>query len=105
VPVDGKATAAREAISFTTATGAGVARATTDLLALDADGDGPAWEARAADLWAAPRVAEGADAEAADLTFDAADSVDPVSSANADGAEASNPPIPKATARAPTRPT
>jgi hypothetical protein len=75
------------------------------LFAIAAVGAAPDREPRAADLGAAPRVAAGEDAEAADLTFDATDSVDPVSSANADGAEASKPPIPKATARAPTRPT
>jgi hypothetical protein len=65
---------------------------------------GPEWELRAADFRSAPRVADGEDAEAADLTFDPADSVDPVS-AIAAGAEANSPPTPNATARAPTRPT
>lgn len=105
MPVDGRDTAAREAIAFAEPAEADVDRATTDVLPIDADGAGPEREPRAADLGAAPRVAEGEDAGAADLTCDPADSVDPVSSANADGAEASSPPIPNATARAPTRPT
>jgi hypothetical protein len=45
------------------------------------------------------------DAEATDLTLDPADSVDPVSSADATAVEANSPPTPNATARAPTRPT
>ena len=102
MPVDGRDTAAREAIPFTEPAGADVDRATSDLLAVAAAG--PEREPRAVDLRSAPRVADGEDAEAADLSFDPADSVDPVS-ANADGAEASSPPTPNATARAPTRPT
>jgi hypothetical protein len=103
VPDDGRDTDAREAIPFTAPVGAGVDRATTEVLAVEAAG--PEREPRAGDLRSAPRVADGEDAEAADLTVDPADSVDPVASANADGAEASSPPTPNATARAPTRPT
>ena len=51
---------------------------------------------------AAPRVDDGDDVEDAELTLDPAASV---LSAKAAGAEANNPPIPNATARAPTRPT
>jgi len=115
VPVDGRDTAAREAIAFTTPAGAGVDRATTGLLAIATAGAGPDRELRATDL--APRVADGEDAEDAeaaeaaeaaeptDLTLDPADSVDPVSSADATAVEANSPPTPNATARAPTRPT
>jgi len=85
------------------ATRAGVARTAADLLAVDAADGGPESEPRAAVLRCAPRVADGADAGAADLTVDPGDSVDPVS-ARAAGAEAYNPPTPSATARAPTRP-
>ena len=102
LPVDGRDTAAREEIPFTAPAGAGVDRATTDLLAAEAAG--PEWEPRATDLRSAPRVADGEDAEATDLTFGPADSVDPVS-AIAAGAAANSPPTPNATARAPTRPT
>ena len=112
MPVDGRDTAAREAIAFTTPAGADVDRATTGLLATATAGAGPDRELRATDL--APRVADGEDAEAAeaaedaeatDLTLDPADSVDPVSSADATAVEANSPPTPNATARAPTRPT
>jgi hypothetical protein len=109
VPVDGRDTAAREAIAFTTPAGADVDRATTGLLATATAGAGPDRELRATDL--APRVADGEDAEdaeapeATDLTLDPADSVDPVSSADATAVEANSPPTPNATARAPTRPT
>ena len=102
MPVDGRDTAAREAIAFTTPAGADVDRATTGLLAVEAAG--PERELRAADLRSAPRVADGEDAEAADLTSDPADSVDPVS-AEATAVEANSPPTPNATAKAPTRPT
>jgi len=104
VPVDGRDTAAREAIAFVEPAEADVDRATTDVLPIDADGAGPEREPRAADLRSAPRVAEGEDAGAADLTCDPADSVDPAS-AIAAGAEANSPPTPNATAKAPTRPT
>lgn len=105
VPADGSDTAAREAIPFTEPAGAAVGRATTDLLAIAAVGAEPDRDPRAADLRSAPRVADGEDAAAADLTFDPADSVDAVSSAQATAVEANSPPAPKATARAPTRPT
>jgi hypothetical protein len=118
VPVDGRDTAAREAIAFTTPAGADVDRATTGLLATATAGAGPDRELRATDL--APRVADGEDAEDAEApeaaeaaeatedaepTLDPADSVDPVSSADATAVEANSPPTPNATARAPTRPT
>ncbi|MCX6483273.1 MAG: hypothetical protein NT146_08380 [Mycobacterium sp.] len=102
MPVDGRDTAAREAITFAEPAGASVDRATTDLLAAEAAGSER--EPRTANFRAAPRVAEG-EAGAADLTLDPADSVDPVSSAEATAVEANSPPTPNATAKAPTRPT
>lgn len=103
MPVDGRDTAAREAITFAEPAGAGVDRATTDVLAAEAAGSER--EPRAADFRTAPRVAGGVDDDAADLTLVPAEPAASEVSAKAAGAEANSPPTPNATARAPTRPT
>jgi len=72
---------------------------------LTVEAAGPEWEPRAADLRSAPRVAEGAAGDAADLTLGPAEPAAAAVSAKAAGAEANSPPAPNATARAPTRPT
>jgi hypothetical protein len=100
VPPDIRDATERGVPPLTEPAAAGVTRTASDLPAVEAADVGPEWEPRSRET---ARVTEGDDD--ADRTLEPADPAASVVSAKAAGAEAKRPPTPRATARAPTRPT